>query len=240
MSKIYLRPCPYCNKDAVFIGVHDDEGNYHGRLGCDYELDPWSGLSYALHHIGWGECILCTDDAETELGEVLFDTAEEAAEAWNSVSYGKKAEWQHIGGDEWCCTACGSVVHTEGSWENPTDHYCSECGAEMRQCRNCKNFLGMGDWNLCCSKKPDLCYENTPACKLYTPTEIRKVPRITTLTDLFAHLITYNSTRPFNDIWNLYFKNLKTDKGTPIGKLCYDDVKEWLEELIAKETENDN
>lgn len=78
-----LKPCPFCKKNAVFIGVHDDEGNYHGQIGCDYESNPWSGLSYALHHEGWGDCILCTDDAEQTMGGVLFDTAEEAAEEWN-------------------------------------------------------------------------------------------------------------------------------------------------------------
>ena len=78
-----LRPCPFCKKQAVFIGVHDDEGNYHGRIGCEYESDPWSGLSYALHHEGWGECILCSDGENEVMGGVLFDTAEEAAEAWN-------------------------------------------------------------------------------------------------------------------------------------------------------------
>lgn len=46
--------CPICKKKAVFVGVHDDEGNYHGLMGCDYEDAPWSGLSYALHHEGWG------------------------------------------------------------------------------------------------------------------------------------------------------------------------------------------
>lgn len=28
--------------------------------------------------------------------------------------------WAHLGGDEWCCTGCGEVIHTEGSWERPT------------------------------------------------------------------------------------------------------------------------
>ena len=37
-------------------------------------------------------------------------------------------------------------------------------------CKDCENFLGGGDWNLCCSNPPEetwcgyLCYENTPAC----------------------------------------------------------------------------
>lgn len=70
--------CPVCKKDALFVGVHDDEGNYHGLVGCDYESNPWSGLSYALHHDGWGECPLCTDGAYSTMGGMLFDTAEEA------------------------------------------------------------------------------------------------------------------------------------------------------------------
>lgn len=82
-SKSTLKICPFCKKSAVFIGVHDDEGNYKGRPGCSYELDAWSGLSYALHHEGWGDCILCTDGKDYTMGGVLFDTAEEAADAWN-------------------------------------------------------------------------------------------------------------------------------------------------------------
>lgn len=78
-----LKPCPFCGKRKVFIAVHDDEGNYKGHRGCDYERDPWSGLSYALHHEGWGECILCSDGVEVVMGGVLFDTAKEAIEAWN-------------------------------------------------------------------------------------------------------------------------------------------------------------
>lgn len=73
--------CPICKKRAVFVGVHDDEGNYHGLMGCDYEDAPWSGLSYALHHEGWGDCPLCTDGAESTMGGILFDTAEEAISA---------------------------------------------------------------------------------------------------------------------------------------------------------------
>lgn len=46
----------------------------------------------------------------------------------NAVRHG---EWSHLGGDEWCCTVCGEVIHTEGSWEKPTKKYCNECGAKM-------------------------------------------------------------------------------------------------------------
>lgn len=39
--------------------------------------------------------------------------------------------WVHLGGDEWCCSACGFVISTEGSWEKPTQKYCEDCGAKM-------------------------------------------------------------------------------------------------------------
>ena len=39
--------------------------------------------------------------------------------------------WVHLGGDEWCCSACGFVISTEGSWEKPTQKYCEDCGAKI-------------------------------------------------------------------------------------------------------------
>lgn len=46
------------------------------------------------------------------------------------VVYGR---WIHLGGDEWCCSVCGFVISTEGSWEKPTKKYCEDCGAKMEQ-----------------------------------------------------------------------------------------------------------
>lgn len=43
-----------------------------------------------------------------------------------------QGEWAHLGGDEWCCTVCGNVIHTEGSWEKPSKKFCDECGARMK------------------------------------------------------------------------------------------------------------
>lgn len=39
--------------------------------------------------------------------------------------------WEHLGGDEWCCTHCGHVTSTEGSWIKPQYLYCPNCGAKM-------------------------------------------------------------------------------------------------------------
>ena len=41
------------------------------------------------------------------------------------------AHWAHLGGDEWCCSACGFVITTEGSWDKPTKKHCEDCGARM-------------------------------------------------------------------------------------------------------------
>lgn len=112
--------CPICKKKALFVGVHDDEGNYHGLVGCEYENDPWSGLSYALHHEGWGDCPLCTDGAYSTMGGMLFDTAEDAISALSppnepltqadldSMDYDKV--WIDYGDDgEWALVVSGRI-----------------------------------------------------------------------------------------------------------------------------------
>lgn len=46
---------------------------------------------------------------------------------------------------------------------------------ETKTCETCKNFIGGGDWGLCCKNPPKsqiswcgfLCYEDTPACENY-------------------------------------------------------------------------
>lgn len=42
-----------------------------------------------------------------------------------------RGQWMHLGGDEWCCSVCGFVITTEGSWDKPTKKYCEDCGAKM-------------------------------------------------------------------------------------------------------------
>ena len=39
--------------------------------------------------------------------------------------------WAHLGGDKWCCSVCGFVITTEGSWDKPAKKYCEDCGAKM-------------------------------------------------------------------------------------------------------------
>ncbi len=57
-------------------------------------------------------------------GEVIDAPAADVA----PVVHGR---WAHLGGDEWCCSACGFVITTEGSWDKPTKKHCENCGARM-------------------------------------------------------------------------------------------------------------
>lgn len=51
------------------------------------------------------------------------------------------------------------------------------CQEQPKTCKDCGNFLGGGDWNLCCKNPPEdqicwcgfLCYEDTPACENFKP-----------------------------------------------------------------------
>lgn len=52
-----------------------------------------------------------------------FDTADVVP-----VKYGN---WSHLGGDEFCCTNCGHIVTTDGSWEHPWQKFCPNCGAKL-------------------------------------------------------------------------------------------------------------
>ena len=67
--------------------------------------------------------------ARVEAAEARAKQAEEKAADVRPVVRG---QWAHLGGDEWCCTACGFVIHTEGSWEKPEKKFCEDCGADMR------------------------------------------------------------------------------------------------------------
>lgn len=74
--------CPFCG-GVVRIEPCDDEGNY--PKGPEYEENPWSGLGYIICHAksdADGECPIAKSDGEEMMGRFIYDTREEAAEAW--------------------------------------------------------------------------------------------------------------------------------------------------------------
>lgn len=51
------------------------------------------------------------------------------------VVYGR---WAHLGGDEWCCSVCGFVITTEGSWVKPAKKILRGLrGQDGRRCWKC-------------------------------------------------------------------------------------------------------
>lgn len=62
------------------------------------------------------------------VGDIYGDVIGAPAADVAPVVHGR---WAHLGGDEWCCSACGFVITTEGSWDKPTKKYCEDCGARM-------------------------------------------------------------------------------------------------------------
>lgn len=63
-----------------------------------------------------------------QAAKVLRETSDATAADVAPVVRGR---WEHLGGDEWCCSACGCVITTEGSWDKPTRKCCEDCGEKM-------------------------------------------------------------------------------------------------------------
>ncbi len=82
-NELKLKPCPFCGGEVV-IQIRDDEGNLHNEKG--YEENPWSGLSYTIGHYhedNEGCPIASYKEDEGQMGVYLYDTREDAIEAWN-------------------------------------------------------------------------------------------------------------------------------------------------------------
>lgn len=76
------KPCPFCG-GRVGVAVCDDEGNLHNR---GYLARPYSGVGYRLvhtHELNPNCPIARYEDDDGILGVHIYDSAEEAIEAWN-------------------------------------------------------------------------------------------------------------------------------------------------------------
>ena len=81
--KAKLKSCPFCGS-KIRIVVCDDEGNTHDD---NYVNDPWSGLGYQLYHDitddSNNQCPIARHEGEGIMGVWIYDSKEEAIEAWN-------------------------------------------------------------------------------------------------------------------------------------------------------------
>lgn len=76
------KPCPFCG-GRVGVAVCDDEGNLHNR---GYLARPYSGVGYILvhtHELNPNCPIARYEEDGGTIGVHIYDTAEEALDAWN-------------------------------------------------------------------------------------------------------------------------------------------------------------
>ncbi len=92
------------------------------RISYDESVDPFTEYCYITNErLGYFNNKQAKWKKERRKSCPLDEVTEEVRHGW----------WEHLGGDEWFCTACAHVITTEGSWEKPWQKYCESCGAKM-------------------------------------------------------------------------------------------------------------
>ena len=125
-----LKPCPFCG-GKVSLVLCDDEGNLHDEA---YREHPYSGLGFMLHHAHEEnpECPIASYECDGGIlgGVHIYDTEEQAIEAWN-----RRAEMVH---GRWVTHYRSGTTVAEGyvstccdMWNNRKSDYCPHCGAKM-------------------------------------------------------------------------------------------------------------
>lgn len=90
-----LRNCPFCGGEVSLV-LCDDEGNLHDE---SYREHPYSGLGFMLRHTHEEnpECPIASYECDGGIlgGVYIYDTEEQAAEAWNKrdENYDEGAFW---------------------------------------------------------------------------------------------------------------------------------------------------
>ena len=125
-----LKPCPFCG-GKVSLVLCDDEGNLHDEA---YREHPYSGLGFMLHHAHEEnpECPIASYECDGGIlgGVHIYDTEEQAAEAWNrrgDVVHGRWVTHYRSG----TTVAEGYVSTCCDMWNNRKSDYCPNCGAKM-------------------------------------------------------------------------------------------------------------
>ena len=78
-----LKSCPFCGGSAKIV-LCDDEGNLHDK---DYAQRPYSGVGFMIRHTHEEnpQCPIAIYEVDGGIvsGVYIYDTKEQAAEAWN-------------------------------------------------------------------------------------------------------------------------------------------------------------
>ena len=130
--------------DDLPVGAVEQVRELLNRPRSSADLSP--AARYAVSRLGdyaeqeqelreKAETIICNErrkalafSAEMARQERTIDDLRQQLSFMRQVMHGR---WAHLGGDEWCCSACGFVITTEGSWDKPTKKHCEDCGARM-------------------------------------------------------------------------------------------------------------
>lgn len=83
VEMMIMEPCPFCGGSAKIV-LCDDEGNLHDE---DYALRPYSGVGFKIRHTHEEnpQCPIARYEVDGGIvgGVYIYDTKEQAAEAWN-------------------------------------------------------------------------------------------------------------------------------------------------------------
>ena len=125
-----LKPCPFCG-GKVSLVLCDDEGNLHDE---SYREHPYSGLGFMLHHAHEEnpECPIASYECDGGIlgGVHIYDTEEQAAEAWNKRAEVVRGRWmEHYRSG--VTVAEGGVSSCCDMWNDRRSNYYPNCGAKM-------------------------------------------------------------------------------------------------------------
>lgn len=81
MTKIKLKPCPFCGSDRIDIVLMDENGVWKPSW---YLNNPTDGIGYVLVHRGGVGTEICPlANSGKALGDNIYASKETAAKAWN-------------------------------------------------------------------------------------------------------------------------------------------------------------
>lgn len=114
-----LKKCPFCGGEAYVEQIPEN---------TEEERKQRPNWNWNFPGMWVAGCRTPSCLGRLESFNSVFVSRRSAVNKWNDRPTGK---WVHLGGGEYSCNACGNVIHTEGSWEKPWEHFCPACGMEM-------------------------------------------------------------------------------------------------------------
>lgn len=157
----YMKPCPFCGGTRLKVKPVWTDYRFVACLDCkaagsvaktdEKAIELWNQRAATEIRGATQKCSETTPNVD-ELRRIA-----EKLRVWEATHYPatKGDPLQYIG------KAIGAM---------PGDHIMAKLADVLDPrptCETCENYIGGGDWGLCCRLKYDLCYEYTAACESY-------------------------------------------------------------------------